>query len=274
MTHQPYVVVPPSAPEIPLLVSIPHTGVEVPQDIAARFSSAQVAQLPDTDWHLHRLYDFVPSLGAVTLHARFSRYVIDLNRPPDSAPLYPGRSETALVPFNTFANEPIYAAGAQPSPAEQDGRRTRYWQPYHDALVEQLARLKARFGYALLFDAHSILGFVPRFSPTPLPDLMLGDADHQSAHPTIGNAVAAVHQHSGYTWQRNNPFKGGYITRAYGRPQEHVHALQLEMSQRIYMQEGPPFGWDEALAQKLRPVLRRTLEAFVQSAAAVEGKTP
>jgi len=260
------VTVAPQAHRVPLLVSIPHTGTYVPADIAARFSSSKVAELPDTDWHLHVLYDFVPRMGAWTIHAHHSRFVVDLNRAADGTPLYPGRDETGLIPSSTFHSEPVYRAGAEPTAQELQQRTELYWRPYHQALRAKVDELKAEFGYALLWDAHSIESHVPRFFDGQLPGLMLGDVDGASAAPALSNAVLEVHAHSGYTFQKNKPFKGGYITRAFGRPAENVHALQLEMSQRLYMQEGSPFRFDETLANQLRPTLQASLQAFVDSA--------
>lgn len=262
----PVVIKPPQATEVPLLVSIPHTGTYVPDAIARRFSSTEVAALPDTDWHLHVLYDFVASMGAWTIHAHYSRFVVDLNRPADGTPLYPGRDETGLVPSSTFHSVPIYKAGQEPTRDEIAERTAKYWRPYHDALSSKIAELKAKFGYALLWDAHSIESNVPRFHKGQLPGLMLGDVDGTSAVPAISDAVLKVHVESGITYQRNSPFKGGYITRAFGKPQERVQALQLEMSQRLYMQEGAPFAFNAILADQLRPTLRASLQAFLDSA--------
>ncbi|MEW5853722.1 MAG: N-formylglutamate deformylase [Myxococcota bacterium] len=271
MRNEPFYVRKPTAPEVPLLVSIPHTGTEVPPSISSRFASRDIEMLPDTDWHLHQLYEFVPSLGARTICARYSRYVIDLNRPPDSTPLYPGRQETGLVPTATFHGVPIYRAGAEPTADEIAERRRECWEPYHAALTEELQRIKAKWGYALLFDAHSITSVVPSVWDGPLPGLMLGDVDGTSAAPEISDAVYAVHQQSGFTFQKNRPYKGGYITRHFGRPSENVHALQLEMSQRLYMDEGLPFRYRTDLAEKLIPTLAATLRAFIESGARRHG---
>ncbi len=268
MTATPFHVRPPTARPVPLLVSIPHTGIEVPAELRTRFASPRVAALPDTDWHLHELYDFVSELGATTIFARYSRYVIDLNRPRTQAKLYPGLTETRLVPVRTFADEPIYREGDEPSDAEIQTRIATCWQPYHDRVAAELARLRATFGHALLFDAHSIMGFVPRLHPTPLPDLMLGDVDGTSCARPLSDAVLAALADSAFTTQRNFRFKGGHITRGFGDPTHGVHALQLEMSQRIYMDEDPPSPLDPTRAARLRPVLRAALLAFVRSAKA------
>ena len=267
MSDLPYVVREPHGARQPLLVSIPHTGVEVPAWLRPRLTSAQVASLPDTDWHLHQLYDFVADLGATTIHARYTRYVIDLNRPRTQEKLYPGKAETELVPTRTFAGDPIYHDGDQPDAAEVAARTARYWQPYHDRLAAELNALRQRFGYALLFDAHSIVGSVPRLHPEPLPDLMLGDVDGTSCSPAISDAVHAVQRASGLHATRNFRFKGGFITRGYGKPSDNVHALQLEMSQRIYMDESPPSPIRAERAARLTPVLRASLAAFLQAAA-------
>lgn len=260
------------AEALPLLVSVPHCGTEVPEAIRGRFQDESVAALPDTDWHLDRLYDFVPRLGGRMLIARYGRYVVDLNRAPDSRPLYPGRGfETALVPLRTFDARPIYREGEAPTEEEQVARRERYWLPYHRRLREELEALRARFGYALLFDAHSIQSVVPTLFEGRLPDLVLGSGDGAAAAPALVDAVAAVHVASGLGHAVDTPFKGGYITRTYGRPADRIHALQLEMAQDLYMDEGPPFAWNEAKAARLRPVLEATLRAFLDTAGRLLG---
>lgn len=266
MIEAPYVLRAPRGARVPLLVSIPHTGIEVPDWLRARFVSPEVAALPDTDWHLHELYGFAAELGATTLHARYTRYVVDLNRPSTQEKLYPGRPETELVPTRTFAGTPIYRPGDEPGPDEVARRVREYWQPYHDRLAAELASLHVEFGHALLFDAHSIVGFVPRLHPEHLPDLMLGDADGRSCHPVLSDAVHAAQQGRGYEALRNHRFKGGHITRHYGRPEGGRHALQLEMSQRIYMDETPPSPIDPVRAARLRPVLQASLAAFLAAA--------
>jgi len=266
-----YVVRAPSPAATPLVVSIPHTGTEVPPWLASRFASPGVAALPDTDWHLHELYAFAADLGASTIWARCSRYVVDLNRPSTREKLYPGQTETELVPTRTFAGEPIYRPGDEPKEAEVDDRLQRYWLPYHERLTALIDAARQRFGYALLFDAHSIAGFVPRLHPEPLPDLMLGDVDGTSCDAALSDAVFAAQQASGYRAARNFRFKGGHITRRHGQPQQGVHALQLEMSQRLYMDEVPGSPLDPVRGGRLVPVLRASLQAFVTAAARLWG---
>jgi N-formylglutamate deformylase len=244
----------------PLLVSMPHTGTFVPEWLAPRLSPAARA-LPDTDWHLERLYDFLDQLGASVLVATHSRYVVDLNRPPDNANLYPGQDTTGIVPLDTFQREPIYLPGFPPSQDEAAERIRVYWQPYHERLQQALAAIKAKHGYALLWDAHSIFSVLPRFFRGTLPDLNLGTADGRSCASGIGEALAKSVE--GYRVALNGRFKGGYITRKYGNPANGVHAVQLELSEAMYMDERPPYGFRDDLARELRPQLRTLLELFL-----------
>jgi N-formylglutamate deformylase len=247
--------------DTPLLVSMPHTGTLVPEWLEPRLTRAAKA-LPDTDWHLEPLYGFLDQLGASVLVATHSRYVVDLNRPPDNANLYPGQDTTGVVPLDTFHRDPLYIQSFEPSAAEVSERITSYWQPYHAKLVETLASLKSGHGYALLWDAHSILSVVPRFFSGRLPDFNLGTADGKSCGPGIGERLAKIPK--GYSVVLNGRFKGGYITRTYGDPSNNVHAVQLELSEAIYMEERPPFRWREDMAAKVRPQLRELLKTFMQ----------
>ena len=251
------------AGRIPLLVSMPHTGTFIPEAIERRLTPAALAR-PDTDWHLERLYDFVEELGASLLVATHSRYVVDLNRPPDNANLYPGQDTTPLVPLDTFHKEPLYRPSQAPDEAEKQERVATFWRPYHAKLAEELARLKDRHGYALLWDAHSIFSQVPRFFAGKLTDFNLGTADGRSCAPGIGEALLA--QVAGYSAVLNGRFKGGYITRTYGDPANGVHAVQLELSEATYMDETPPFAFRQDLARRVRPQLRALIDAFCRLA--------
>ena len=245
----------------PLLISMPHVGTHIPPALAARLS-AEARQVPDTDWHLERLYDVADELGASVLVATHSRYVIDLNRPPDDQNLYPGQDTTGLCPVDTFDKTPLYAAGDEPGAAEMAARRDAIWQPYHRQLQTELARLKAAHGAALLWDAHSIRSVLPRFFEGRLPDLNFGSADGASCAPALTDELLRIaRQATGYRAVLNGRFKGGYITRQYGQPAQGVHAVQLEMTHRCYMQEAWPFDYLPAIAAGVRPHLRRLLEA-------------
>ena len=247
----------------PLLVSMPHTGTHVPEWLAPRLTRAAKG-LPDTDWHLEPLYNFVDDLGASVIVATHSRYVVDVNRPPDNASLYPGQDTTGVVPIDTFGKAPLYLRGFEPLDAEVRSRIEQYWKPYHAKLAEELKRIKAEHGRALLWDAHSILSVVPRFFAGKLPDFNLGTADGKSCGKGLGEALLA--KISGYSKVLNGRFKGGYITRTYGEPENGVHAVQLELSEAVYTEEQPPFRFREHLAVKVRPVLRSLLEEMLRYA--------
>ncbi|MGF6771052.1 N-formylglutamate deformylase [Paraburkholderia sp. GAS199] len=251
---------------LPLLISIPHVGTQIPADIAATMTP--VAQrTDDCDWHLDRLYAFAARMGASILTPFNARYVIDLNRPPDGANLYPGQDTTGLLPVDTFEKEPLYLDGRLPDEAEVARRRDAYWRPYHDALTAELAELKARHGKVLLWEAHSIRSHVPRFFEGRLPDFNFGTSNGASAVAGLGEELAAiVERHGDYSAVANGRFKGGYITRQYGVPAEGVHAVQLELSQITYMQEQFPYAYDERLAVKVEPLLEELVAVALQRA--------
>ena len=252
----------------PLLVSIPHCGTWLPPELRPRLTTAALA-LPDTDWHVDRLYDFAAGLGAGILQATHSRYVIDLNRPPDDRPLYPGASNTELVPTTLFDEGPVYRPGQAPDGAEIAERLERYWRPYHERLAAELDALRERFGMALLFDAHSIRSIVPRFFAGRLPDLNLGTGDGRSAAADLTAAlVETAAETETYSAVLNGRFKGGYITRTYGKPAGGVHAVQLELSQITYMDEDPPYACRDDKAAAIRPVLRSLVIAMLDWAKA------
>ena len=247
----------------PLVIDVPHAGTFVPDAIATRLTPVARA-LPDTDWHVEKLLAFAPSIGATLLAATHSRYVVDLNRNPSGAALYPGADNTELCPARTFADEPIYAAGAAPDSAEVSARRTEYFEPYHALLSAEIERVRARHGYAILLDGHSIRSRVPRFFAGRLPDLNLGTADGASCAPAVQSCAAMVLAGaSDFSSVVNGRFKGGYVTRHYGEPERGVHAVQLETAQACYMDETPPYPWDPARAAGLMSLLRQLAEALV-----------
>jgi len=251
----------------PLLVSFPHAGTHIPPELERRMTPAAL-QRADVDWHLPLLYDFARAMGATLLAARHARHVIDLNRPPQDESLYPGQDVTGLLPLDTFRKEPLYLPGQAPDAAEREERRSRYWQPYHDALRGELDRLRTSNGHVVLWDAHSICSVLPRFFQGRLTDLNLGTADGRACAPALQAAAEArmKAQHA-YTHVSNGRFKGGHITRFYGNPVQGVHALQLEMVQCTYMDETAPFAYRTDLAAKVQPLLRQMLDAVVQAVA-------
>jgi N-formylglutamate amidohydrolase len=259
---------------IPLLVSMPHVGTDLPADITARLTDDARA-LPDTDWHLPLLYDFLDEVGASVIVARVSRYVIDLNRPPDDTPLY-ASATTGLCPDVLFDGRPLYHSGAEPDEPERRDRLETYWRPYHQRLDAEMAEMRRRCGVAVLFDAHSIRSVVPRLFAGRLPDLNIGTADGASAAPELVERLVEVASGAGgdeFDHVLNGRFKGGYITRRYGKPSEGCHAVQLELTQRTYMdEEGPPFAFREDRAARIHPHLRRWVEAL--AAFAVERAEP
>lgn len=252
-----------TAGQTPLLVSMPHVGTHIPDALAGRMTGG-ARGVPDTDWHVDRLYDFVGSLGAAALQATHSRYVIDLNRPPDSAPLYPGAANTGLCPTEQFDGQPVYKPGEAPGDAEVQDRLQRYWRPYHDRLAAELQALRERHGIALLFEAHTIRSRVPRLFEGRLPDINLGTNDGKScASDLAALLIETAGEAEAYSSVLNGRFKGGYTTRHYGRPADGVHAVQLELAQLNYMDEDPPYGFREDLAAAIRPALRSILQAMI-----------
>jgi N-formylglutamate deformylase len=245
----------------PLLVSLPHDGSGVPGDIAARLTDS-ARRTPDTDWHVSRLYAFARDLGASMLVPNFSRYVVDLNRPPDDVSLYPGQNTTGLCPVVQFSGEPVYRDGRQPTPDEVAGRVERYWRPYHDALRAELDRLHARHGRVLLWEGHSIKGSeLPFLFDGRLPDLNLGTAAGASCSARLQSRLeSTLAAQADFDYIVNGRFKGGHITRHYGDPANDIDAVQLEISQRIYMDE-ESLEYDEAKAAGAQGVIRSLLEA-------------
>ena len=245
----------------PLLVSLPHDGSAIPPALAARMTP-EARRAPDTDWHVARLYAFARELGASILVPKHSRYVIDLNRGEDDTSLYPGQNTTGLVPLVRFTGEPVYLPGAEPDAAEVASRIERYWRPYHAALRGELDRIRAAHGRAVLWDGHSIRGSgLPFLFEGRLPDLNLGTANGNSCSPALQARLDAVlAAQDAYDWVANGRFKGGHITRHYGAPANGVDAVQLELSQRSYMDEDS-FEYDETKASRLQLLLHGLLAA-------------
>lgn len=244
----------------PLLISIPHLGSQIPDAQRARMTPVG-QQSGDTDWHLDTLYQFAEALGASVLGARYSRYVVDLNRSPSDESLYPGQTKTGLCPTHTFRGEPLYHSDAALTDDERAHRVQHYWQPYHAKLREELDRIRAEHGTVLLWEAHSIASVLPRLFEGKLPDLNLGTADNASCAPDILAAIGERLPGCGYTSALNGRFKGGYITRHYGSPAEDIHAVQLEMCQSTYMDESYPYGYLPHTAGKVIPVVEGLVRA-------------
>ena len=252
--------------KLPLLVSIPHAGTLLTPEVEQGLSEA-ASGLPDTDWHIPLLFDFVRDLGASVLTGRYSRFVIDLNRPPDNQPLYTSAT-TGLFPETLFDGTPTFAPGKTPTAAQRQHYLDAIWHPYHQQIQQELARIKAEFGYALLFDAHSIASVIPRLFDGRLPDLNIGTNDGASCSAAVSAGLQAVcEQQSDYSWVINGRFKGGYITRAYGRPEQAQQAVQLELAQCNYMDETPPFTWRQERAMQLQKTLKPLIHALLEQGA-------
>ncbi|MFI8418161.1 N-formylglutamate deformylase [Serratia sp. NPDC078593] len=247
---------------LPLLISIPHAGTQLTPAVEAGLTD-DARPLPDTDWHIPQLYEFARTLGASILVGNYSRFVIDLNRPSDNKPLYT-TATTGLFPDVLFDGRPSFLPGKAPSDQERDGYLQHIWQPYHQQLQSELARLKAQHGYALLFDAHSIASVIPRLFDGQLPDLNLGtNAGASCADSLSKRLVECCDTQQRFSHVLNGRFKGGYITRAYGKPSEHQHAVQLELAQVNYMSEQSPFAFDAARAAPLQQLLQQLLESMI-----------
>lgn len=245
----------------PLLVSIPHLGTALPEALRDGYTD-EALRVSDTDWHLDRLYGFAAALGASVLGAKVSRYVIDLNRPSSGESLYPGQTTTGLCPTETFRGVPLYKPGHAPDAAETQRRVQACWQPYHQALRDELDRLRALHGRVLLWEAHSIASVLPRLFDGTLPDLNFGTNGGATCDDALLQAVLApLAGAPGITHVVNGRFKGGWITRCFGRPADGVHAVQLEMCQHLYMNEAEPFEYREAEAARIQPLLQRLLAA-------------
>jgi formiminoglutamase len=220
----------------PLLLSIPHTGTEIPSGIEAKLVSPWLAR-KDTDWWIERLYDFAAGLGATIVRTRMSRTVIDVNRDPSGASLYPGQATTGLCPLTTFDGEPLYRSGSEPDDAEIARRRQRYFDPYHAALAGEIERLRRLHASIVLYDCHSIRSVVPRLFDGELPHMNIGTNSGSSCAPELQAAIEAICEAAPFSWVANGRFKGGWITRRYGRPEAGVHAVQMELACRSYMEE-------------------------------------
>jgi formiminoglutamase len=260
--------------QAPLIVSFPHTGIAIPEEFESRLVSVWRAR-KDADWWIDRLYDFAESLDATLVHTAISRTVIDVNRDPTGASLYPGQATTELCPISTFDGEPLYRDKG-PDAAEIADRRKGYFVPYHEALAAEIARLRARHDHVVLYDCHSIRSVIPRLFEGTLPEMNIGTNGGLSCDPALSKAIASLAAGSSFSHVVNGRFKGGWITRQYGRPGEGVHAVQMELACRSYMREpmGPvgednwPVAYEAAYAEPMRGLLLKMLSACLQFAEA------
>jgi len=256
---------------VPLLISMPHAGLQLTPAVQAGLVD-EALSLPDTDWHIPQLYDFAAELGASTLAAEYSRFVIDLNRPSDDKPLY-ADATTGLFPSILFDGVPLFKEGQAPSAEERARYLEQIWTPYHQTIEQELTRLRDEFGYALLFDAHSIRGHIPHLFEGRLPDFNLGTFNGASCDAALGQRAEAIcAAATDYSHVLNGRFKGGHITRHYGDPANNIHAVQLELTQSTYMEEFVPFHYRPDLAEPTRVVLKELLEGMIQWGKAKYGR--
>ena len=262
-----YHIVTPTGKKKPILVSVPHCGTAFPTDIAKHYKAQQIAQVDDTDFFVHKIYDFVTEMGITLIYAHYSRWVIDLNRSPINKALYTdGRIITGLTPTTDFLGNALYhSKDVEPDFEEIERRKLLYFQSYYDKVTEILTEFKSEFGTAILWDAHSIRRLVPTIHDKPFPNFILGTNDGKSASDSLIQAAKKGLQSSTYELSYNTPFKGGNITRHFGKPKVGVHALQLEMIKTLYMDDAE-VQYHVGRANQLRHTLKNTLELLVEAA--------
>ncbi|MBX9589300.1 MAG: N-formylglutamate deformylase [Hyphomonadaceae bacterium] len=259
--------------EAPLIVSLPHTGTEIPPDIEACCVSPWLAR-KDCDWWIDKLYGFVRELGATTIHTAISRTVIDVNRDPSGVPLDPGQAATELVPATTFDGEALWRPGLAPEAAEVSRRIATYFHPYHAALAAEIQRLRGRHARIALYDCHAIRSIIPRLFPGELPVISIGTNAGLSCDMDLAEPIAAIASASRFSAVIDGRFKGGYITRHYGAPERGVHAVQMVLACRGYLREpigsvderSWPVPYDPGFAAALQATLRAILDACLSFA--------
>ena len=259
----PYELINPTT-DVPIIVSVPHSGIEIPSELKPSYVSEKIEFIDDTDWYVDRLYDFAQDLGVTMIHAKYSRWVIDLNRNTESKPLYDdGRVITALTPATDFNGQPIYKS-EEPSSSEIQNRISSYYTPYYDKIESLIKSKKSTFDHVLFFDAHSIRQHVPGIRAIPFPDLILGDVDGTSADKSLIETTVKTLGNSSYSFQHNDPFKGGNLTRHFGSPKQGIHALQLEMSKILYMYDTETL-YHEERAENIRILLKSLFQHLSES---------
>ena len=234
----PFNLIIPKKNRVGILISIPHLGTEIPEEYRSKYKEILIEKPQDTDWFVDQLYPFAEDLGITIIMAKYSRYLIDLNRSPDNKPLYDdGRTETGLVPTKDFSGRSLYKSEFEPNSEDINSRKTQYYQPYHAMVAQYLKEFQENFGNALLFEAHSIRREVPLLHPHPFPDLIIGDQNGTTCAPSISKLFLDKLSEGPYSVSHNSPFKGGYLTRKWGQKEKNIHSIQLEISQDVYMDE-------------------------------------
>lgn len=262
----PFYIIEPKSPKVPFILSVPHCGTEFPDEIKDHYLDKMREQPDDTDWFVHQLYDFASEMGITIIHAKYSRWVIDLNRDPESAPLYnDGRLITGLTTSTDFFGNPIYKSeDLIPDEKEVNRRLENYYWPYYRKIEELLDERKAEFGEAVLWDAHSIRRLVETIRKDPFPDMILGTNEGRSAREDLMEVALSTLRKGPFQVNYNDPFKGGHITRYFGKPENNVHGLQLEMNKVLYMND-EELEYSQERAEKVREVLKSTFEKLLQT---------
>lgn len=247
--------------DAPVVLTLPHVGTHIPRDIAEDMT-LEGREMPDNDQHLETLWRFAREKGVTTLQGNWCRYVVDLNRDPDGRELYEGMQNTELCPLLRYDNHRIYNTAADPDAREITHRIPRYWQPFHARLIAALAKKRKKHGYVILLDAHAVKSEIPRLFEGRLPDINIGTNDGRSADPALADALMACLHRRGdqYSSILNGRFIGGFITRHYGVPAAQIHAVQILLAKKIYMQEAPPYALHAGLAERLQPFLEEFLD--------------
>jgi len=259
----PFTIIEAAAKKVPVIISIPHCGTQFPDELVNDYLPGQISSIDDTDWFLQDLYNFAPQMGITIVHAKYSRWVIDLNRDPKSAPLYnDGRLITGLTTTTDFIGNPIYKTGKEPNQTEVERRLNVYYWPYYQKVQELLDERKKEFGKVLLWDAHSIRRMVPTIRKEAFPEMILGDNDETSADKKLID-ITLSELRKGFQVNHNDPFKGGHITRYFGKPNEHVHALQLERNKNLYMDDSER-KFDEERSSKMREILKTNFSKLIE----------
>lgn len=262
--RQPFRIKLPVGDPSPIVISIPHCGMEFPEEVLPQYRDPEMLRFPDdTDFFVDRLYEFAMEMNITIISSVYSRWLIDLNRPPDNSPLYrDGRSLTALCPVTSFAGQELYREESIPDQKEIDRRIRLYYEPYHDMLTEILADLSQSHPQVLLWEAHSIRRVVPSIQEEPFPDLILGDNNETSADPDIFSTVMDMLYNSDYQAAHNYPFRGGHITRLFGNPADGCHSLQLEMAKDLYMDDRQT-SYSPERAGRIIPLLRQIFDYLI-----------
>jgi len=263
---EPFVIIEPKTKKVPFVLSVPHCGTDFPEELKGDFKPEMMAAPDDTDWFVHELYNFASEMGITIIHAKYSRWIIDLNRDPKSTPLYnDGRIITGLTTSTDFFGNDIYVSEDKiPNQQEVERRLTTYYWPYYAKIEALLNERITQFGKVLLWDAHSIRKSVPTIQKEDFPDMILGNNDETTADPKIISTALNNLRSGDFEISHNTPFKGGYITRSFGNPEKNIHALQLEMNKILYM-NNYELKFDENRANKVRVILKRTFNSLIQT---------